>query len=100
GGPQPPARVSLRGPQRVHHRGGAAMPRVTHRHRMAPGCLLSLLTLVAWFGMVVPPAFPEDGPSASPGQTQTRASAGATPPPAAVPAGARGMLIYIDPPTA
>src|SRR5262247_4166969 len=75
------------------------MPRVTHRHRIAPGCLLSLLTLVAWFGMVVPPAFPEDGPSASPGQTQTRASAGATPPPAAVPAGAGGMLIYIDPPT-
>jgi hypothetical protein len=75
------------------------MKRFTQRNRMAPGLLMGLLALVAWRVIAVQPAFPEEGQSASSGQTQTGANAGASQPPAAVPEGAAGMIIYIDPQT-
>jgi hypothetical protein len=74
------------------------MKRFTHRNRVAYG-LLGLLALGAWLVMAVQPAFPGESQSASSGQTQTGANAGASQPPAAVPEGASGMIIYIDPQT-
>jgi hypothetical protein len=75
------------------------MNRFTQRNRIAPGFLIGLLALVAWLVMAVQPAFPEEGQSAALGQTQTGSNAGASQPPAAVPKGAAGMIIYIDPQT-
>ena len=75
------------------------MKRFTQRNRIAHGLLIGLLALVAWLVMAVQPAFPEEGQSASLGQTQTGSNAGASQPPAAVPKGAAGMIIYIDPQT-
>jgi hypothetical protein len=75
------------------------MKRFTQRNRIAHGLLIGLLALVAWLVMAVQPAFPEEGQSASLGQTQTGSNAGASQPPAAVPKGATGMIIYIDPQT-
>ena len=75
------------------------MKRFTQRNRSAHGLLIGLLALVAWLVMAVQPAFPEEGQSASLGQTQTGSNAGASQPPAAVPKGAAGMIIYIDPQT-
>jgi hypothetical protein len=60
---------------------------------------MGLLALVAWLVMAVQPAFPEESQSASPGQTQTGSNAGASQSPAAVPQGASGMIIYVDPQT-
>ena len=73
------------------------MKRFTQRNRMAPGLLMGLLALGAGLVMAVPPAFPEEGQSASPGQTPRGSNAGASQPPATVPDGAAGMIIYIDP---
>src|SRR5262245_11276842 len=70
------------GNQRFPRRGGAAMKRFTQRNRMAPGLLMGLLALVAWLVMAVQPAFPEEGQSASPSQTQMGSNAGGSPPPA------------------
>jgi len=75
------------------------MKRFTQRNRIAPGLLIGLLALVAWLVMAVQPAFPEEGQSTSLGQTQTGSNAGASQLPAAVPTGAAGMIIYIDPQT-
>jgi hypothetical protein len=75
------------------------MKRYTHRNRLVHGLLMGLLALVAWLVMAVQPAFPEEGQSASPGQTQRGANADTSQPPAAVPEGASGMIIYIDPQT-
>ena len=72
------------------------MKRFTQRNKIAPGFLIGLLALVAWLVMAVQPAFPEEGQSASPGQTQMGSNAGGSQPPAAVPEGAAGMIIYID----
>jgi hypothetical protein len=75
------------------------MKRFTHRNRIAHGLLMGLLALVAWLVMAVQPAFPAEGQSASPGQAPMGSNAGASQPPATVPEGASGMILYIDPPT-
>ena len=75
------------------------MHRCIQRPRMTPGRLMGLLALGAWLVVVVPPAFPAEGQSVSPGQTQPGAHADASQPLATVPEGAAGMVIYVDPQT-
>jgi hypothetical protein len=69
----------------------------THRNRVAHGLLTGLL--VAGVALVARPAFPGENQSLSSGQTQTGSGASAPQQPAAVPGGASGMRIHIDPQT-
>ena len=75
------------------------MQRFTHRSKIAPGLLMGLLALIAWLVMAVQSVPPGEGQSAPPGQPQTGSNAGTSQPPAAIPEGASGMIIYINPHT-
>jgi hypothetical protein len=73
------------------------------RKQVARGLKTSLLGVGACFIAAVHPAFPEEGQAVSSGQPQTGAGTSAPQPPAeksaAVPEGASGMIIHIDPRT-
>lgn len=65
--------------------------------------LTSLLGVAASFAVTAQPAFPEEGPRVSSGQTQTGSGTSLAQPsaekPAAVPEAAPGLRIHIDPKT-
>jgi hypothetical protein len=72
------------------------------RKQVARGLKMSLLGVGACFIVTVHPAFPEEGQAVLSGQPQTSGTSGPQPPaekPAAVPEGASGMIIHIDPQT-
>ena len=79
------------------------MKRRAHRTRVTHGLLMGLLAVGAGVAVAAPHAFPGESQPAPSGQKQTGSGASAAQPPAeqpaAVPGGAAGMMIYIDPQT-
>ena len=75
----------------------------TRRTRVTRRLLMGLLAVGAGFAVATRPAFPGESQPAPSGQMQTGSGVSAVPPPAekpvAVPGGAAGMTIYIDPQT-
>jgi hypothetical protein len=63
------------------------------------GLKRSLLGVGACFIVAMHPAFPEEGPAVLSDQPQTGSGTRAPQPPPAVPKGASGMIIHIDPQT-
>ena len=74
-----------------------------HGKQVTRRLLTSLLGVAACFAVTAQPAFPQEGPRVPSGQTQTGSGTSVAQPPAekpaAVPEGASGMRIYIDPQT-
>jgi hypothetical protein len=74
---------------------------IQSRKQVTRGLKTSLLGVGACFIAAVHPAFPEEGRAVLSGQPQTGSGTSGPPPPAekpaAVPEGASGMIIHIDP---
>jgi len=75
----------------------------THRMKVTHGLLMGLLVASVGVALAAQPAFPDENQPAPSVQTQTGSGASAAPQaaktPDAVPGGASGMMIYIDPTT-